>query len=198
MNTLRIPTMSITPEGIAVHVVVPGHVLRPEGAGDLGLGEVTLEGVLSQVSDEYMFRGVISGTYEQPCDRCLDPATVPFREEVTWLFAEGAYAPEADEDVEFTEEELEDEEDNWTHVFSGNELDLRQAAWEEIVLALPHKLLCKAECKGLCPQCGTNLNREVCACVPEPEEAGAPPPSDKGFAKLREMFPKLGKEEVEE
>lgn len=38
--------------------------------------------------------------------------------------------------------------------------DIRQA----IILSLPLKPLCRADCKGLCPQCGKNLNRESCGC----------------------------------
>jgi uncharacterized protein len=36
---------------------------------------------------------------------------------------------------------------------------------EQILLALPPKQLCKVDCKGLCPQCGKNLNLESCDCV---------------------------------
>jgi uncharacterized protein len=39
--------------------------------------------------------------------------------------------------------------------------------WEDIVLSLPSKLLCRPDCEGLCPRCGQNLNEAPCACAPE-------------------------------
>jgi len=39
--------------------------------------------------------------------------------------------------------------------------------WEDIILALPPKLLCKPDCAGLCHRCGTNLNDGPCECKPE-------------------------------
>ena len=39
--------------------------------------------------------------------------------------------------------------------------------WEDIVLALPPKLLCKPDCAGLCHRCGQNLNEKACECKPE-------------------------------
>ena len=38
-------------------------------------------------------------------------------------------------------------------------------AWEDIVLSLPPKLLCRPDCAGLCPRCGKDFNEGPCACV---------------------------------
>ena len=43
-------------------------------------------------------------------------------------------------------------------------LDLDELAASDIMLELPSKTLCKEDCKGLCPQCGTNLNVSTCDC----------------------------------
>ncbi len=43
-------------------------------------------------------------------------------------------------------------------------LDLDELAVSDILLQLPTKMLCKDDCKGLCPVCGTNLNNNVCDC----------------------------------
>ena len=50
--------------------------------------------------------------------------------------------------------------------------------WEDIVLALPPKLLCRPDCKGLCPRCGQNLNEGECPCKPE---------GDPRWAALRDL-----------
>jgi uncharacterized protein len=39
--------------------------------------------------------------------------------------------------------------------------------WEDIVLAVPSRLLCKPDCEGLCLRCGSNLNEAPCDCKPD-------------------------------
>ena len=46
-------------------------------------------------------------------------------------------------------------------------LDLSQLALEDVFLSLPSKLLCSEDCKGICPQCGKNLNEGPCDCKKE-------------------------------
>jgi uncharacterized protein len=50
---------------------------------------------------------------------------------------------------------------------SAGELELLPAIREEVVLSQSLLALCKSECKGLCPQCGTNLNESSCQCSKE-------------------------------
>ncbi len=50
------------------------------------------------------------------------------------------------------------------------ELDSGSMLWEEFVLALPVKPLCREDCTGLCPECGANLNAGLCACPVEPAD----------------------------
>ena len=50
------------------------------------------------------------------------------------------------------------------YVYSGSKLDATKAVEDEIILSLPTLLLCKDDCKGLCPKCGTNLNVSQCDC----------------------------------
>jgi uncharacterized protein len=49
--------------------------------------------------------------------------------------------------------------------YQGDGMLLEDVLKEQILLALPAKQLCQANCKGLCPQCGKNLNLESCDCV---------------------------------
>ena len=46
----------------------------------------------------------------------------------------------------------------------GEVVDLESLLREQIILMLPLKPLCDENCKGLCPHCGANLNREKCTC----------------------------------
>lgn len=47
------------------------------------------------------------------------------------------------------------------------QVDVGPALREELILALPDYSLCRPDCRGLCPQCGTDLNEEECGCVRE-------------------------------
>ena len=62
-----------------------------------------------------------------------------------------------------------DEEDSY--VYTDSRLDLAKAICDEIVLSLPSSLLCKQDCKGLCPKCGINLNEQQCDCNTSRENA---------------------------
>jgi uncharacterized protein len=46
-------------------------------------------------------------------------------------------------------------------------LDLAHMLREQFYLAMPMRPLCREDCRGLCPQCGTNLNVDSCGCTRE-------------------------------
>ena len=52
-------------------------------------------------------------------------------------------------------------------IAENNIVDIDALVEEEIHLFLPAKMLCKEDCKGICPNCGKNLNKEVCSCKKE-------------------------------
>ncbi|MCH5191408.1 MAG: DUF177 domain-containing protein [Oscillospiraceae bacterium] len=57
-------------------------------------------------------------------------------------------------------------EDNGDYIVVENsELDLSALICEDIIFSLPTRLLCREDCKGLCPQCGKNLNEGACDCT---------------------------------
>ncbi len=66
-----------------------------------------------------------------------------------------------------TEAEREIEEDDLeTSYYRDDQIDLNELMREQFYLALPMKPLCREDCKGLCAQCGTNLNTGTCDCAP--------------------------------
>lgn len=80
-------------------------------------------------------------------------------------------------------EELADEEneDEWVFPLEGESADLQDIVRTVFVLNMESKLLCKPDCKGLCCQCGKNLNDGPCSCQKEP---------DPRFAALRQLLNK--------
>ncbi len=77
----------------------------------------------------------------------------------------------ASEEVHLIFSEAGDDEAEDPDVFvlppNAAELDLRPAIREQWLLAAPSYVLCRDDCKGLCPRCGADLNAGACACLPE-------------------------------
>ena len=114
--------------------------------------------------DKEQFRlvGRVQTTLELNCGRCLEPLTLPVDADFDLR-----YHPRA-ENTGGGEDEREIEEDDLTTAFYENdEIDLGHLMREQFNLSLPMKPLCRDECRGLCPVCGTNLNRSTCDCKRE-------------------------------
>ncbi|MFH1765165.1 MAG: DUF177 domain-containing protein [Gemmatimonadota bacterium] len=106
-------------------------------------------------SGEVLARIRLQGLMAQECRRCLEPLTVPVEEELDLLFAPVDESTEIDEDsVRPLPERV-------------GELNLADVIREEVLLSVSPLALCKPDCKGLCPQCGINLNENRCECSQE-------------------------------
>lgn len=95
------------------------------------------------------------------CDRCLKP--VPVRIDIT--FEREVFSPEEDAG-ELSEDNLS--------IMSGYQLNVENLVFNEILMNWPMKVLCKADCKGICKMCGKDLNFGECGCdtfVPDPRMA---------------------------
>jgi uncharacterized protein len=113
--------------------------------------------------DQFRLAGAIRTELELPCSRCLEP----FRFPVDLAFDQ-RYLPQtaaaAEQETEVGEDDLE------TSFYRDDQIDLNDLLREQFYLALPMKPLCRDECRGLCPQCGTNLNTGSCDCGPAWED----------------------------
>lgn len=94
------------------------------------------------------------------CDRCLGEVFV----DLELSFDRTACVKE--------EDTPEDEEENC--FLEGYQLDVEAFVYDEVIVNWPVKILCKEDCKGVCPVCGQNLNERECGCdtfVPDPRMA---------------------------
>ncbi|HIC92445.1 MAG TPA: hypothetical protein EYP21_10395 [Syntrophaceae bacterium] len=98
-------------------------------------------------------RGKIKTTVILSCARCLESFEYPVNTDMNLTFVPASERPLQ---VEDTPAELE--------FYEGDTIDLSKDMRDQILLAIPLKPLCKDSCKGLCPQCGVNLNMESCNC----------------------------------
>ena len=98
-----------------------------------------------------------------PCDRCLNDVKVELE-----LAPERYVVPVSDLDPE--DEEIDD-----LSFMEDYQLNVETLLYNEIMENWPAKILCREDCKGLCPVCGRNLNEGECGCdrfVPDPRLAG--------------------------
>lgn len=109
--------------------------------------------------DKLRLRGRVRATIHVECSRCLEPLPVPVDGQFDLLYLPESAAPEG------PEQELADEDVDTAYYRDGI-IDLAELVREQLYLALPMKPLCREDCRGLCPLCGTNLNTSTCDCAP--------------------------------
>jgi uncharacterized protein len=114
-------------------------------------------------ADTFRVSGRATTRLEMACGRCLEPFAFP----VDAAF-ELRYVPHAS-NVGEGEREIA-EEDLATAYYRDGHLDVTDLLREQFLLALPMKPLCEAACRGLCSECGANLNRVACDCTPKWED----------------------------
>jgi uncharacterized protein len=114
-------------------------------------------------ADAFHATGSVRTRLELACSRCLEPFEVP----VDAAF-ELRYVPQVENTGE-GEREIEEDDLNTAYYREGL-LDVLDLLREQFQLALPMKPLCSEACRGLCVQCGANLNRTECDCAPAWED----------------------------
>jgi len=115
---------------------------------------------ISKDGRQFHLVGDVKATLDLSCGRCLEDFRFPVDASFDVL-----YLPHAEN---VGEGELEVEEDDLTTAYyRDDQIDLAQLVREQFYLAIPMKPLCRDACRGLCPQCGTNLNTGSCNCRPQ-------------------------------
>jgi uncharacterized protein len=122
---------------------------------------VTVHVRLEALADEILARGDIAYSAEVRCNRCL-----------TERIETG--------EVTFTQLYSGDPHEDTQPISRDGHIDLEPAVHDEVSLALPLVPLCKKDCLGLCPTCGTDLNTAPCS--------GHADESDSRFGALRQLL----------
>lgn len=106
---------------------------------------------------EVVLRGKLHAKVEVVCGRCLKPVELPITAEFNERFVR-AVSWAAEEQHELQTEDLN------IAVFDGEGIELDDLVREELLLAVPVNVLCREDCKGLCPSCGIDRNLSSCQC----------------------------------
>jgi len=137
--------------------VYPAEAFASDQDGFRIVAPVSLAFDIDKDKQQFRLVGSVKTMLELTCGRCLEPFTLPVEAEFDLR-----YQPHA---LNTGEGEREIEEDDLTTAFYENdEIDLGHLMREQFYLSLPMKPLCSEACHGLCPVCGTNLNRGACDC----------------------------------
>ena len=121
--------------------------------------DVEVAGTLSISGKDIFLSGKIKTELTLQCSRCLDPFQFPVESKVTAHFVPRE-EPEQQE-VELSASDIDIE------YYDGNRVDISQPVHDQIFLALPFVPVCREDCKGLCAECGKNLNKGACGCSQE-------------------------------
>lgn len=158
--------MWITPEELELHPIVVSKTYATDqldyhGAEFRQRAPLKVDAVAELEGAEIRIRGHLGTRLEATCDRCLGPVEIPVERDFDLFYRPlGSIARE--EEIEVPTDELE------VGFFSGNGIALADVVTEQVILAFPMKVVCRADCRGLCPVCRTNRNFKPCDCrVPE-------------------------------
>ena len=130
-----------------------------ERAGEVGLtesfrGDVRVSVMLEKTGRQMVLKAVVKADAEFVCDRCAVPFSLPVNSSYRMCYVTEA---EQFKGVDPAEMQVIDS--------GAGTLDITEDVRQTVMLAVPLKLLCSENCKGLCPYCGTNLNTGTCSCT---------------------------------
>lgn len=134
---MKIDIKQIPFEGISVEETVDSSDLDLETEIISFCGPIKIKADISKITNAVTVDMVLNAVMRIGCSRCLKDSEIDFEKKVKLnYFAEGACTV----------------------------IDLNPDIREEIILDYPIKPLCSIECKGLCPKCGSDLNKGPCGC----------------------------------
>jgi DUF177 domain-containing protein len=129
-----------------------------------------------KIIKDIRLRGQLSAGFEMSCARCLEPVAQDVKRDFELLYRPlGADAGRDELSVTDAEAEI--------GYYQGEGVLLEDVLREQVLLALPFKVTCREDCKGLCPHCGKNLNQQQCSCTAAIE--------DPRWSALREIRDRL-------
>jgi uncharacterized protein len=159
----------ITVEELELHPIVVSKTYAAgtidyHGADFRQAAPLKVDAVAELSGSEIRIRGRVGTSLEACCDRCLVSVAIPVERDFDLCYRPVSTIARAEE-VELPEDELE------VGFFSGDGIELADVVTEQVILSVPMKVVCRADCRGLCPACGANLNFEKCGCLPTQESS---------------------------
>jgi len=156
---MRINVRGVPADGLALAGYVSLERLATEELARVAdVLRVYVEVAVRRYVEGFHVKGRVLAHVGMNCSRCL----APFERDVEGTF-EMMYQPRIEEKEEEQRENIES--DVGITYYTGNEIDLAPEVHQCLLLAIPMQAVCSADCRGLCPGCGVDLNREPCRCA---------------------------------
>ena len=139
------------------------HVYQPDDLNPVDeqvslIAPAAVNGKIRLSGNDVSVNGHVETRVQVECDRCLKPVELPVNADFALEYiSDSDY--ESSQAVELTEAEMS------VSVFDGAAIDVDEIVKEQILLAVPTRMLCREDCKGICPECGTDRNTGECTCV---------------------------------
>ena len=114
-----------------------------------------------RIRELFEVQGAFRTSVRLKCSRCLKTFETPLVSDFELTYMKevpGLMDIYDEEEIELKVEEL------GLMYFKGEEINLQQGIQEQIIMAFPLQPLCEENCKGLCPECGADLNQGDCGC----------------------------------
>ncbi len=135
---IKVFTSRISVDGLIIEGEEPSSILDVEkDNGIVPIGNVTYRIKIALINNAFLATGRAEANFELVCDKCLSHFNLKVSaSDICHLYEN----------------------------YHGTELDLTEDIREDILILLPHRLLCSENCKGICFKCGKNLNKNKCSC----------------------------------
>lgn len=154
---MRVFVPEIPDEGLSLRFC--GNDARWEGL--LGMDMASLPDgqiFLERRGKDVFLRGKFSASVRLSCSRCLEGYSLPMELSIRYTLRP------LDRDTRKASEEELVREDLEYGYYEGDVIQLDRLIEEHVLLNLPMKPLCRVDCRGICPRCGSNRNEAECDC----------------------------------
>lgn len=153
MSELRINISNLS-EG--THTYDLGATAKEVGLDDRFSGQVAVHAELQKTNRQILLKAHVDAHAQFACDRCLEPFHREIVQDYSIVYVVGAQATPGAKEGEIQPLPVD-----------ADHIDLDEDVRQFTLLSIPQKLLCRENCAGLCPICGTNWNTATCACRQE-------------------------------
>ena len=162
LTMTEVVVSKIPDEGLTLSFQEDAVVLELSLSGARFIQPVAVDLLLTKAGDAVAVTGRLTLSVLFECVGCLREFLASFEIPVAAQYVPGSPSLVAGEHV-MPVEEAEN------YYYRDDVIELDDLVREEVLLAMPYKPLCKPDCRGLCPQCGRDLNTETCQCAPPPD-----------------------------
>ncbi len=133
---------------------ISGQVDLSEEGQEARLARVAGVLMVDNLDTRFLVNGTLQAECRAACGRCLEPFDLKWDVPVEFMVLRDMYTDEGEGDTLVIQQ-------------MRGEVDLHDALRESLLLAWPLSLVCRDDCRGICPSCGADLNRTSCECDTE-------------------------------